>query len=327
MDWKWLDRAYQFDGEPSGGGDAGAAAEGEGAPAAEEAPAVSDSESGMVSDDLETRGDEDPVEGDDEPVVSDSPAVGVPEDFGDIFRPSEPVSPPPAAPPAAPPVYDPRPTATEGVRVEGPPRVEFPEEDDWLNDAPKAAAQQAAAIAYSNWESQGPLRDAIGDIQGRIRGEDQRTFEQIQRSVEAAIHETEGVVTSFYAEDGPLNSDAEFRNNPELQSVVSKVIRGSLERGIWIAEEHGNVAPLQRITKDPKFIPRCLALAKADVVTPDAGLVPGASPVVQQPPKTKTGDGLTADQRKALKAAKADGSTITAAEIRKATKKVAENIW
>jgi hypothetical protein len=205
--------------------------------------------------------------------------------------------------------------------------MEFPNEDDWLTDAGAAAKQQAAAIAYSNWESQGPLRDAIGDIQGRIRGEDQRTFEQTQRSVQAAIHETEGVVDGFYAEKGPLNSDAEFRNNPELQNIVKNVILGSLERGIWIAEEHGNVAPLQRITKDPKFIPRCLALAKADVVTPDAGLVPGASPVVQQPPKTKTGDGLTADQRKALKAAKAEGSNITAAEIRKATKTVAENIW
>jgi hypothetical protein len=281
----------------------------------------------MVSDPLETRGDEDPVEGGEEPKPAETPPVAVPEDFGEIFRPSEPVSPPPAAVPtehypvpAGPPVAPPgAPTA--------PPKADFPDADDWLTDAGEAAKQQAAAIAYSNWESQGPLRDAIGDIQGRIRGEDQRTFEQTQRSVEAAINETEGVVTSFYAEDGPLNSDAEFRNNPELQNVVEKVIRGSLERGIWIAEEHGNVAPLQRITKDPKFIPRCLALAKADVVTPDAGLVPGASPVVQQPPKTKTGDGLTADQRKALKAAKAEGSNITAAEIRKATKTVAENIW
>ncbi len=339
MDFKWIDRMYQFESEPSGGGEPAKPAEGEGGkeptgegvPAEGGEPAVSDEGSGDV-DSLETRGDDGPIdddEGGEKPKPTETPAVGVPEDLGAIFKPSEPVSPPAAAPaaPVAAPVYEPRPTATAEAKVEAPQKVDFPDADDWLNDAGKAATQQAAAIAYSNWESQGPMRQAIEQIQGRLQGEDRVSFEQTRRAVDNAVQEAQGSIDKFYAQDGPLNSDAEFRNNPDLQKAVENVIGQCVERGIWIAEEHGNTAPLDRITKDPKFIRRTLALAKADVITPDAGLVPGASPVVQQPPKTTTGDGLTADQRKALKAARAEGSTITAAEMRKATKQTQENIW
>lgn len=338
MDWKWIDRAYQFESKPSGGGAEEKPPEKEeardDAPAGDDAPAVSDADSGQVSDDLETRADLDPVEGaeeyegDEEGTTTETAPVGVPDDFGTIFKPTAPTSPPPALtehhpvpsgvperPPAAP------------AEPAAPPKADFPGADDWLADAGEAAKQQAAAIAYANWESQAPLRTAIGEIQGRIKGEDQQTFEQTVRAVEAAVNETGKVVDGFYAEDGPLNSDAEFRNNPELQKIVKNVILGCVERGVWIAEEHGKTGPLERITRDPKFIRRILALAKADVVTPDSGFAPGASPVTQQPLKTKTGDGLSADQRKALQAARAAGSTITAAEIRKATKKTQENIW
>lgn len=337
MNWKWLDRAYQFEDEPSGGG-------GEDPPEKTPEPDVSDVESGHVSHEIETRGDDDddaddaaPETGgegaadadDGEPAAPSPPAgatVAMPDDLGQLFRPVEAVSP----------HYQDGPSISSRSQPQGDPpageaappeKVDFPSGDLWLNDPEAAAEQNRKAIEYTNWASQQPLREEINTIKGHIQGNRRQQFEQIKARVQSAAGATEETVQKFYAEDGPFNSDPEFRNNPEVQAVVKQIVGGCLERALWAADEHGKTDALERISGDPSWPHVALAMAKAKATTPDPGLAPKASPAGQQPPSKDSGPRLSADERKALNAARASGSNVSAKQIADAKKRIAESVW
>jgi hypothetical protein len=308
MDWKWIDRSYQFEGEPSGGG---------GEPPAP--PAEPPTEPAAPS--AEPPAEPTP------PAEPPAPTyVAQPEGLAGLFAPAEPApggetwTPPPAAP--AQPPAQPEPP-------KGPPKVDFPTGDDWIADPGKAAKQQAEAIAYSNWESQQPLHSAINELRQGVQGMKQGDFEAIAQRVDRSIGETETAVGQMYSETGALNSDKEFRENPDLQKAVENIIGACVASAIQKADRTGDTKQLERISKDPRFPYRALALAKADSKhsVPEGALRPGASPVGPQAPGAPKGDGLSEEDRAALAAARADGVNLTAADIRKARELTSKSIY
>lgn len=322
MDWKWLDRAYQFDGEPSGGG-------GDDPPPApappDPTPPPAEPPPGPPPE---------PVGDGDTPVVdpatppTPSGPVALPKGLGGLFSPP-PATPPPGRPPEhwTPPAGGPAAPATPPA-PEGPPEVAFPDGDDWLADPGKAAKQQAEAIAYSNWKANEPMREQLAELRSGVDNMKKGDFNAISQRVNAAMDKAEEVVTGMYHEAGPLNSDKEFRENPELQKSVENIIGVCIDTAIDKADRTGDTTSLENIINDPKFPYRCLAVAKADAENvPEGALRPGASPVGQQPAGAPRGDGLSEEDRAALAAARADGSPITAADIIKARKLTKKSIY
>ena len=308
MDFKWLDRAYQFDGDDGAGGGGGEPAPPE--PTVTEPPAPPEP---TVTEPPDSGGDDPP----DPPPPT---AVAVPEGLSGLFAPADPPpqmwTPPTPTPPATP-----EPPA-------GPKKVDFPDGDDWIADPGKAAQQQAEAIAYSNWESQAPLRNDVAELRRGVDGMKQGDFEAISSAVHRSIDQTEASVKNLYAEKGPLNADAEFRNNPDVQNAVENIIGACVASAIQKADRTGDTSSLDRIARDPKFPYRCLAMAKADAQNvPEGALRPGASPTGPQPPQAPANAGLSEEDAKALAAARADGVSITAADIKRARKITGQNIY
>ena len=309
MDMKWIDRAYQFDEDPSGGGGGEPAPEPSPEPTPEPTPEPSPEPS--------------PDPGG-EPTPEPTPThVNMPEGLGGLFEPA-----PPAAGPPAPAWTPPGPSIGDRLPAKPPPKTDFPDGDDWIADPGKAAQQQAAAIAYSNWESQQPLHQAIGELRQGFDGIKDNDFEAISNRVMATIDETGKAVKSLYMEKGRLNSDAEFRNNPELQKSVENSVGACVSSAIQKADRTGDTKALERIARDPRFPYRCLALAKADAKNvPEGALRPGASPAGPQPPQASANKGLSAGDAAALKSARAEGLTLTAADIIRARKVTKESIY
>jgi len=340
MDWKWLERAYQFDGEPSGGGGEGPdpepAAEPAGDPAPEPAPEPEPSDdpnAGVTGDAMQ---DPEPTpeptpDPEPEPAIEYEP-IAMPDDLGKMFDPPAPApaaTPPVAAPAPAPAATPPGPPAATGPGA--PPKVELPTADEWYEDNAKAAEKQAAAIKYLNWEAAQsatmPLKTAIDEIRQDVQGSKDQQFQAIVKKVETAAETTKEAVSNFYDPKGPLNSDPEFRNNKELQESVKNIIGESLYRALEKADMTGKTDALEAIAGDGKFIGRVLALAKADTITAKPGLKPSASPVGPQPTSPPKGSGLSEDEQKAVKAAKMDGRSVTEKQIAAAKKKIQESIY
>lgn len=342
MDWKWLERAYQFDGEPSGGGGEGPdpepAAEPAGDPAPEPAPEPEPSDdpnAGVTGDAIQ---DPEPTpeptpDPEPEPAIEYEP-IAMPDDLGKMF--DAPEQPPATIPPVA--VSAPAPVATPpapdtptATGPDAPPKVDLPTSDEWYEDAAKAAEKQAAAIKYLNWEAAqsatGPLKTAIDEIRRDVQGSKDAQFQAIVKKVETAAQTTKDAVSGFYDAKGPLNSDPEFRNNEALRESVKNIIQESVYRALEKADMSGKTDSLEAIAGDGKFIARVLALAKADTITASPGLRPGASPAGPQPTSPPRSSGLSEDEQKAVKAAKMDGRSVTEKQIAAAKKKVQESIY
>jgi len=155
-----------------------------------------------------------------------------------------------------------------------------------------------------------------------------RTWEETAKQVQGAIRTTRGAVDAMYDPRGVFNADKEFRNNPELQTSVENVVNECVARAVRIADESGDTRMLDNIADKEKFAHRVLALAKADSTSiPDASIRPTASPVGPQPPSTPGSPQLTAEEKKDLKAARADGRQVTAKDIVRVRKVMKENVW
>ena len=307
MDMKWIDRSYQFDDDLGGGGG------GDPAPAPEPTPAAPP----------EPTPEPAPDPTGDEPAPAAAVHVAMPEGLGGLFAPA------PAAPAAPPQTWTPPAGPHMGAPEppKAPPKADFPDGDDWIADPGKAAKQQAAAILYANWESQAPLRNEISSLRQGVEGMQEGDFNAISQRVNASIDQTENTVNSFYSEKGALNADPEFRNNPELQKSVEGIIKACVISAINVADRTGKTLKLERI-QDPKFPYRALALAKADAKNvPEGALRPGASPVGPQPPSPPSNEGLSAEDSAALKAARAEGVNLTAADIKRARKLTKQSIY
>jgi len=320
MDWKWIDRAYQFDEEPSGGG------MGDDLPQADDNVEILTEPTS--ADDVKA---DDAGEGAPPPDVKPEPgpepkpeppaAVTMPEDFDKLFQPPEQ---PPARPPSQPSAGDGYPPATPR---QAPPKVDFPTGDEFLSDPEAAAAKQAAAVKWLMWESTQPLHQTIEQIQRGFEGMQRGSYEERVNAVNHSADETKNFIKGLYAENGVLNSDKEFRNNPEVQKNVNLIIRESLRRALWIADNNGETGPLDNIRLDGKFVHRALALAKADATTPSKTIIPGASPVGPQPPTPATASKLSKAEQEAVAAAKRDGRGYSEKEIAAAKKIRSESIY
>lgn len=309
MDEKWLKTAYQFEGEPSGGGEP-----------APTPPEPSPPEPGGGEPPEPSPG------GPPEPTPAGP--VTKPAAFDQLFAPPEPGPPAPGPvqhwqPPGAP---QPPPGPQEPPAP--PAKVEFPSEDDWISDPAKAGRQQAEAIKYSNYMANQPLVERLDKLEHSFDRGRRETFEQTVQRVESSIGAASQTVDAFYAEKGPLNADEEFRNNPELQESVQAVITEVVGHAIRKAEQSGDTSSLEKITSDPRFPYRVLAMAKADAQhIPENPLRPTRMPVGPQPPQPPENEGLTAEEQEALAAARADGSDITAADIIRAKKIKEKSIY
>lgn len=317
MSKKWLDTAYQFDGEPSGGGGdpppAEPVVEPVTEPPAEPAVEPPPAEPAEPPPEPPEEGSEPP-----EPKVEPPPAaaIGVPKAFDGLFNPPAPAAQPPAH---QPPVHHEPPPAAPAA----PPQVEFPSEDDWMTDPGKAGQQFQKAMAYSNYQARAPLLQTIEGLRNDFQGMQRGTLEDTVRAVQSATNHTKETIDDIYGEKGPFNSDKEFRDNPQVQQEVETIVQECVRTAIWHAEEYGDISKLANITRDPQmFAHRILALAKVGPDSiPEGSLRPAASPVGPQPPQAAKRDGLTEQERSDLKAARSvEGNTLTAGQIIKARK-------
>lgn len=320
MDSKWIDRAYQFDDDDGAGGGGG-----------EPTPPQEPTGDPAPPDGGDPGGEPSPPSGDPpgEPTPPEpAGSVALPEGLGGLFAPAEPAPPQPGPAQTWTPPTPPGPTPTQTPEPQGPKKVDFPDGDDWLADPGKAAQQHAEAIAYSNWEAQAPLRQEISELRRGVDGMKDADFETISSAVHRSIDHAEASVKGLYDEKGPLNADSEFRNNPDVQKAVENIIGACVTSAIRKADRTGDTSSLDRISNDPRFPYRCLAMAKADAQNvPEGALRPGASPVGPQPPQPAANAGLSEEDAKALAAARADGVKITAADIRRARKVTSESIY
>lgn len=323
MNWKWMEQAYQFDNEPSGGGgdeppkpaDGDDGAEGVTEP-------ISSDDSGMLTHDMP---DDPAPEPEPEPPPEpkpepEKPPVETPDAITGMFRPPPAEGGPPGGPPAH---YEPPPAKPEPKAP--PPKVDPPTGDDWVNDPEAAAKKNAAYIEYQTYVATQPLLGEIDRLSSSFDGMQRGSFEQMKAQVERSVVEAEVAVTGLWGEKGYFNKDPEFRNNPEVQNHAKNIVQIAVDRALAHADRTGDTSKLEEL-KSERFKHRVLWMSKGEADIQSKTLVPGASPVGPQPPAKPQKARVSAEDSAALTAAKKDGRGYTEKQIADARKKISEGV-